>query len=947
MRNRIICFTSVLSLILCMILTLLPAPYLADTSSSENNTESSDTYVIPEDAIHISSVEELMELAENCRINSWSVGKTIVLSNDIDVSGINFVGIPTFGGVFLGQGHTIEGINITEKGSVIGFFRYLQETAIVDGLILEGKITPEGSKSIVGGFAGDNSGTIKNCTFSGEISGYENVGGFVGKNKTTGIVENCVVKGSVHGSHFVGGIAGENLGAIDKCVNEAEVNTKSVQNSVNLEDITIDNMINTESANTATDIGGIVGISSGIVRECINNGLVGYKNMGYNVGGIAGSQSGYLVDCVNNADIHGRKEVGGIVGHMEPNLVLEFHTDGLQILKDQMGVLGDLVKILRITLDDAGDKLSTELDALEKDMDEMEKASDILAEELDFEEIEKELENKDDAETSDNPEDIQNSLMKEYENLEKMLERLNEVDWDRVSKAITTLTSSSADAVERLGNISDILSATSDVAGPQFDAVMAQMEVIVDTVSKIEDNMGFEIVDTSGEDTEKDINGKVSSCINYGKITGEMNVGGIAGMLSDETDLDIYEDIETVGEESLHGTYKMRVVIRDCKNFGTIIASKQYAGGIAGQLIIGAVLESLSLGNMDAISADYVGGIAGDSLGIIRNCSSRSIIVGDTYVGGIAGEAKEVQDCYAFVSIVTFSEKAGAIIGCTEHLPEGTDEDTIAGNYYFVPEKDIGGIDGVSYTGATEKMVLDAFLLLPNLPEELRTVTLRFVVEGQEEQIFTINVGETFAESQVPALSVDITEEYNWKVVPQVTEKVLGMGETATVEYISEENLSNILFNQTYEATFDLKTTVIQGTEKNENSLSAILAEGVFEKNTTIQLEAEADMESFIENWKVVLSNQGVTRLHYLIPADMNADFMKLYVKNAEGKWLEREFTVDGSYIIFDFTDEDSNFALLEDYSELSQVLTIVGLGVSLIIVVVAIVKTIKKRRKR
>ena len=96
-----------------------------------------------------------------------------------------------------------------------------------------------------------------------------------------------------------------------------------------------------------------------------------------------------------------------------------------------------------------------------------------------------------------------------------------------------------------------------------------------------------------------------------------------------------------------------------------------------------------------------------------------------------------------------------------------------------------------------------------------------------------------------------------------------------------------------------------------------------------------------------MLSNQGVTRLHYLIPADMNTDFMKLYVKNAEGKWLEREFTVDGSYIIFDFTDEDSNFALLEDYSELSQVLTIVGLGVSLIIVVVAIVKTIKKRRKR
>ena len=165
------------------------------------------------------------------------------------------------------------------------------------------------------------------------------MGGIAGVNTVTGVIENCHSMGTVSGSHFVGGIAGENMGIIRDCANHAAVNTTPRQNSVQLPDINIDSLTNTEAANIATDIGGIAGISGGVIRKCENLGNVGYRQMGYNIGGIAGTQSGYITDCVNRGHIQGRKEVGGIVGQMEPAIVIAYSKDTLQILKGQLSEL--------------------------------------------------------------------------------------------------------------------------------------------------------------------------------------------------------------------------------------------------------------------------------------------------------------------------------------------------------------------------------------------------------------------------------------------------------------------------------------------------------------------------------------------------------------------------------------------------------------------------------
>ena len=78
-----------------------------------------------ENTITIETAQDLAELSKNCSLDSWSQGKTVLLAGDIDLTGTDFRPIPTFGGTFDGQGHTISGLLVTGNGNVQGLFRYV------------------------------------------------------------------------------------------------------------------------------------------------------------------------------------------------------------------------------------------------------------------------------------------------------------------------------------------------------------------------------------------------------------------------------------------------------------------------------------------------------------------------------------------------------------------------------------------------------------------------------------------------------------------------------------------------------------------------------------------------------------------------------------------------------------------------------------------------------
>ncbi len=130
----------------------------------------------------------MRELAALCTYDAWSGDKRVLLTADLDLAGEELL-IPVFGGIFDGQGHTINGLAIRQEGSQMGLFRYLQRGAVVQNLNLtEAIVLPQGSGCQVGVLAGRNYGSIVNCQVSGVLEGEEEVGGIAGVNEAGAVI---------------------------------------------------------------------------------------------------------------------------------------------------------------------------------------------------------------------------------------------------------------------------------------------------------------------------------------------------------------------------------------------------------------------------------------------------------------------------------------------------------------------------------------------------------------------------------------------------------------------------------------------------------------------------------------------------------------------------------------------------------------------------------------
>ncbi len=300
-----------------------------------------------EGTLTISTAEEFLEFAESCTLDSWSRGKTVRLTADISLANTGFTPIPTFGGTFEGDGHTITGLEITDTVAPAGLFARLQADAVVRNLNLEGSVCPDGEKTDVGGLAGVNSGTVENCTFTGTVSGKRNVGGLVGRN--LGTVKNATASGAVFGTNSTGGLVGCNLGLVQDSRNKMYVNIESTDPGVNLDELSLNFSLDLsmlsqiDTANVATDTGGAAGYSSGTVDNCVNYGAIGHQHIGYNVGGVVGRSSGAVKNCSNEGSVCGRKDVGGIVGQMEPYVQVALSESTRSKLQRQLDELSKLV----------------------------------------------------------------------------------------------------------------------------------------------------------------------------------------------------------------------------------------------------------------------------------------------------------------------------------------------------------------------------------------------------------------------------------------------------------------------------------------------------------------------------------------------------------------------------------------------------------------------------
>lgn len=884
--------------------------------------------------ITISSTEEFLDFTRNCTLDSYSVNLEVLLECDLDLSGTGFEGIPIFSGHFDGNYHTVRGINLSHDGSVQGFFRYLTEAAHVEDLDLEGLILPQGSRAMVGALAGSNAGHIENCTFNGTLSGSEQVGGLVGINTVTGVLERCSVKGNVYGNHFVGGLAGENNGVIRNCVNSAQVNTTPQQNTIEISDITMETLTSSESPNTVTDIGGMAGVNSGVIRSCRNYGDVGYSQIGYNIGGISGTQTGYLFKCKNLGSISGRKEVGGIAGQMEPVTKLEYTMDTLQILEEQLNTMSSLTNRASINARNQASSITSQITTLK---DQTAASSDAVRHLIS--EIESASSQIPDWDTSE----FENIDWENFDPENSDLE-MPELDMDGVLAAESNL-STQLDNMN--GTLNSIASSAQDAGASiskDMDAISKQVNAMSKTLNSAEDHLGGSVKDVSDNDTEQDTTGKVDSCQNAGAVLADMSAGGITGSIAFENDLDPEADIEVLGNTSLNFNSELRSVIVNCRNEGSVTAKKQNAGGIVGWQSMGLVKGCLNTGDLLSESADYVGGIAGNGTGFIRSNSAKCQIEGSSYVGGIAGLGSTLTDNRSMVLMASGSEKLGAILGLwqepfpgefststLEHAAEDTshESEALLNNYYPIWDQDPGAIDGISYAGCAEGLPLKEFLALEALPEEFGAVTVTFAFENGNKETLSLKVGDSLKKDQIPPL-------------PQV--------EGSTAAWI-DLHAEPIYFDTTFSADSTALRNTIGSDLSGQNGLPVLLLQGSFSPDCEVLLTESRNSPPLSDDkvpvaiWSFTVSGDAtLTGARCLIPEDWDGADLQIMILRSDGSWEMADCTADGSYLIFELTGEDTAFALIHTKTLPWSFMAIAG-GVALLLLILLLLAIMRKKQ--
>lgn len=863
---------------------------------------------------HISTVEDLQKLAADCTLDSFSVGLSVVLDNDLDLSGTEIHPIPTFGGSFNGGGHSISGLRLATDGSHQALFRYLQQGASLTDLNVTGTVSPENGKNQISGVVATNHGTVENVHFEGIISGKNYVGGVVGENY--GTVKNCTARGKVEGKRFTGGVVGYSEGLVTSCTNYAQVNTSITEAGLELENLTLSGitqleLTNAEDENVVSDSGGVVGFSKGVLQNSVNRGTVGYPHYGYNVGGVAGRQSGYINNCTNYGEVYGRKDVAGVVGQMEP----------FRVLKESVNLADELL-VLNYLMNRAMGSVSNMSEDMSASMVEIREGSDSAGSKLgtggsitrveDLESGGAAAESSGgtisgtgsssgsitDADLQDGLNNIGDSTGLDTDNV-TVPEGLSG-DLSTMASGMNSLTAAMSEG-------------TGELAVELVDVNNQLSRVLLLMANALNGAASRQIFEDISDDVKpEDVEGRVSHCVNYGAVDADTNVGGVIGDMGIEYEFDLEGNlVETIGIEGIiSNTYETKCVSSNNTNRGTVVGRKDDVGGITGLSEMGTIDSCESYGGVTSTDGSYVGGVAGKSNATIRNSYAMCDLNGKEYVGGIAGFGTRITGCGSLIGMGDVTACGGAIAGWADV----TVEDAILDNIFV--HDTLGAVDGISYEGKAVPVSYETLIERGGLPEQFQKLKLTFMADGVVVGELEFNYGGSVDKSQFPAVPEKDGFTGAWP----------------------EMNYDGLTFSTTVEAVYTPRQGALAAkTTRGDSPMSIVLVEGDFDNSAKITLNEYASDGpavsggKVLESWVLQLTGgepgQEYT-VRYLPPelSDRNHK-VDVYVRS-DGQWNKVSTSTSGSYLTFDCNADTVVFSAVEvkNSSTRTVILAVAGL---------------------
>lgn len=370
------------------------------------------------------------------------------------------------------------------------------------------------------------------------------------------------------------------------------------------------------------------------------------------------------------------------------------------------------------------------------------------------------------------------------------------------------------------GTVDNSISGTTGQLASDVQQINQKYSELTDTVyDAMEDASTPQTVVTDASATDPDTItlGKIAQSKNSGEIQGDLNVGGIAGSLSMEYPSDPESETSSELSRDQKRQYALRAVLLDCQNGGVVSVKYSFVDSVCGRMDLGLIADCRGFGNAESENGSYVGGIAGLGNATIRGCFAKCSLSGKSHVGGIVGSGLErgaedtsstVTGCYSMVEITDCEQYSGAIAGRN------------AGEFlenYFVSDT-LAGIDGQSYGGKAEPIDYDELLETENLPDEFRTLTLRFEADDTVLTQETFSYGDSFDE----------------RVYPEFPQKDGYYAQWDRTE------LDDLRFDTVVSAVYTPYTTAVSAGVSRDNGQDVFLVEGDYDDAAALSAQALA-----------------------------------------------------------------------------------------------------------
>jgi hypothetical protein len=385
-------------------------------------------------------------------------------------------------------------------------------------------------------------------------------------------------------------------------------------------------------------------------------------------------------------------------------------------------------------------------------------------------------------------------------------------------------------------------------------------------------------------------------------------------------------------EYKLGREFIAKCLITNSVNEGYITSKKDGAGGICGYMNHGIIINSEGYGSVESTEGDYVGGICGQSLTIIKNSYALCSVSGGQNVGGIAGYGETIKGCYAMVSVTAENGRAGAIAGQVasyETVESESDEEAkVEGNYYVNDE--IYGIDNISYVGVAEPISYSELLAVENIPTDFWHLKVIYKIEdtylGSQEIAYGTKL-DSLAYPTIPE------KDGCYGVWPDVSDKV--MSGTLVIEGEYKDNVTVV------------KSTGIEADK------SIALVEDKFTEDTVL-IAKTVDMDAPVEaaekeyvTYEVTVENGGIRENDTFAVRLLNPyDEATVYgFKN--GSWTELESKTRGQYLQVTMNGANEYFCIVSNDKDYTLIICCVAAGAVVLILLIVIIKRSSARRKK